>query len=585
MPTEISIDEPESLDLAHPDLLPANYVAAALPELIGQDQGRARLLMFLPDDTHPARFAAIGAADLSRPELAVDYITRILTPPDGPNPDPDPFAVTCLIGPETDLKPHDPGTDDPAILNAITAERWAPIDGRVIKQVVVIIDAGIAFWNPRFRGGFGPRFHGMRYLDFESGLPFQTLDRTEIDRICAMADTEGSAEVTRVLGRRFPNSIFGTMANPDPDALWHGTAIADLAAGAEMGRADDIALFGLELPRAVIADYSGRTLTDTLALILPAAIEMTQGFAGTDLTIVIPLGFPAGPQDGSHDAAKSIDATLSRSGRANIRLVVPAGNQLQDRCHARLSAEGPQRSVFWDLPPDDHSSNLVDIFGPAGQPVTLSVAARSQSAPTSVTLRQPGLAFLRAEGRRIGVVFRAKDKGPWSMTSLALWKTAITPDWDGIPFGRWTLSSDTEVELWLARDDRDPVADRGRPRRPSSFWDAACTLRDATGALPLGDDPGSAVLRTGTLSALATGMAVEPVQADEKLGTGAPQPAGYSSRREDGQPLQHATLVDDGWVGCGTMAAANGTQRRMRVSGTSAAAGLRVRQLVLPNLP
>ena len=145
------------------------------------------------------------------------------------------------------------------------------------------------------------------------------------------------------------------------------------------------------------------------------------------------------------------------------------------------------------------------------------------------------------------------------------------------------------LDAWVLRDDRDPVADRSRPRRPPTLWDPSYRRRDQSGARPLTDDPGSAVRRSGTLSVLATALdpALPPldpsvivVQADERMGTGPDVQAGYSGRHYDGSCIPFRALVDDGWLDRGAAAAANGTQRRVRISGTSAAAGIEVRQLV-----
>ena len=106
----------------------------------------------------------------------------------------------------------------------------------------------------------------------------------------------------------------------------------------------------------------------------------------------------------------------------------------------------------------------------------------------------------------------------------------------------------------------------------------------------MGDDPESAVLRSGTLSVLATAAesvlatAADPridvVQANQRYGKGTEIQAAYSGRRQNGMDLTVSKLVDDGWPGRGAAAAANGGQRRVRMSGTSAAAGLRARTIL-----
>jgi hypothetical protein len=585
----LSFSEPVSFEGPNAALLPQNYAEAALSEAIGRGTGRSRLILALPDGDRPARYAAISAVELSDPRLLTANLKSLGLSPSDPWP-------RSFLGPETDLKPVEPETNQSREVFEIRGQPWSLIEDRQITETVVIIDAGIAFWNSRFRGKSGPRFRGMRYLDYD-GPPmmgqFNELTDTEIASLCAMADRDGNAAVMRHLGTTFPHSVFGPESNPSADGFWHGTAVADLAVGVHPdGRenaADGIALFGLELPRTVIADYSGSTLTPTLAMILPAAIEMTKNLADVPLTIVMPLGFPGGPQDGSHAAARAIESAMTSAGRNNIRLVLPAGNHLQDRCHARLLAGTDKVRVHWDLAPEDHSDNVVTLIGPAGADVELTIKAPGESAPASAVLQPATQYFVEWNGQRIGLLLRGADTAPWSNTKVSLFGTAEVYGTTTTPPGRWSVTNTGQfpLNLWLARDDYNPVADRGRARRPSWFWDAAYTQRDSSGALVQTDDAGSVILRSGTLSALATarGATILVVQADERLGSGPEGPAGYCSRPEVGTPLTERALVDDGWPGRGTLAAANGGTRRVHVSGTSAAAGLKARALVLPGVP
>ena len=388
------------------------------------------------------------------------------------------------------------------------------------------------------------------------------------------------------LGGRFPNSVFGKAANPNPEGFWHGTAVADLAAGAAPGEADNVALFGIELPRAVVADYSGEQLTNVLAALLPAAVGMTSDFVNIPVTIVLPLGFPGGPQDGSHPAAEAIRSFLQATTSSDLKIVIPAGNHLQDRCHARLDTKGSRNMVCWDLPPDDFSANELEIFGKAGEPLRLQVAGPGQDQVVEASLPSPGFRLIvRKRGVTIGRLIRLSDRNGRSRARFILSQTAT--DASGLtstPCGRWVLRSDgpDKLDFWLFRDDRDPMADRSHPRRPSRFFSAGYVLRDPLGAPPLGDDPESAVLRSGTLSVLATAAdpRIDVVQANQRYGKGTEIQAAYSGRRQNGMDLTVSKLVDDGWPGRGAVAAANGGQRRVRMSGTSAAAGLRARTIL-----
>lgn len=584
MSDELTFSDPP-IDLAEgrAGLLPWNYLSAAMADLLNRASGQPRIVLALPDLSReqPAHYAAIGPGTLADPQRTIDHIALLDMGLDPASP-----QQRCALGPTTTLKPFDPATNDPREVFDITGEPWPLMADRPLQHAVVIVDAGIAFWNQRFRGIAGPRFLGMRYLDFDLPNLGQAggLTANDIEILCKEADLWGNAHVMQKLGTAYPNSIFGATANLDTDALWHGTAVADLAAGADAGTADAVALFGLELPRAVIADYSGEILTNMLAMILPAAIQMTAGFANVPLTIVMPLGFPAGPQDGSHPAAISISNTLAAAARQNVRVVLPAGNHLQDRCRARLTGDIAPSLVHWDLPPDDYSTNQIEAFGTAGVPVSLQIAPPGQGA-SSVAMPTPqSYRYALRNGERVGILMRFADTATRSRTRLALWHTGFGAAGGATPHGRWTLACDGPdvVDIWLLRDDRDPVADRSRPRKPSSLWHPAYQTRDAVGARPLTDDAKSAVRRSGTMSVLATALhpAVIAVQANESLGQGPSVQATYSGRRDNGAAVLDTALVDDGWLGKGAAVAANGGPRRMRMSGTSAAVGLYARQLM-----
>ncbi len=571
-------------------LLPWNYFPADEMAVSDPSDEQARIVMALPDGDRglPALYAAIGAEALATPKDTIAYLQGLDMGLDRNSP-----LTRYFLGPPTRLKPSPPDGSAREVFTII-AEPWDMTAAGQITEVVVIIDAGIAFWNRRFRNGAGPRFQGVRYLDFDRPNIGQAnhLDATAIAALCSLADREGNGAVMRALGERFPNSVFGAAANPSADGFWHGTAVADLAVGAAGAEADHIALFALDLPRKALADFSGEILTSTLALILPAAIAMTAGFAQIPLTIVMPLGFPAGPQDGTHPAAASIAAALANSGRRNVRLVLPAGNHLQDRCHARLSGSGaepvqgiaPPSRVFWDLAPDDFSVNQIEIFGPAGQSVALQIAAPGQALADVTMPAAQSIRTILRDGRAIGYLLRHADAAGWSRTRLVLWPAAPRPGGGAAPFGRWTLATrgSANLDAWVLRDDRNPVADRFRPRRPSVLWDPWYQRRGPTGAPPLTDDAPSAVRRSGTLSVLATTLAPAAiaVQANERLGQQPPAQAGYSGRRQTGRALEASALVDDGWTGRGTAAAANGGPRRIRMSGTSAAAGIEARRIL-----
>lgn len=120
------------------------------------------------------------------------------------------------------------------------------------------------------------------------------------------------------------------------------------------------------------------------------------------------------------------------------------------------------------------------------------------------------------------------------------------------------------------------------------FYDEAYELRDPHGTYFLIDHPGSAVVRSGTISILATakvkGPALVPdqpvcdrvvaVQANEQMIGLLERQAFYSGRRVDDLAIEKTALVDWGRPASGVQVAANGTQQPTRMTGTSAAVAL-----------
>lgn len=581
MQRDDGIEIAATITLPHEDaaFLPFNYLPAALTEVMGGGAGQNRIVLVLPEAEDLSRIdhAVIPADVLADPAATARFIRDLGLPPAA-----DPDQQRIFLGPPTQ-RPASGG------LSGLVAP-VEPDPGQDFDRAVLVIDAGIAFWHPRFRGRTGPRFREVRFLDFdaEDGTLLTALDRAEIARLCQRADGEGQAAVVAELAARFPGSFHGEGGTIDLVGLWHGTAVADLAAGGAAGSADHVALFGLELPMALVHDSDGDSLTAMLALALGLAARMAAGMPGVPLTVVLPYGFTGGPQDGLHPAARVIDRILSHPANSAIQVVLPAGNHLQDRAHATLGAEGRPTSVEWWLPPDDHSVNTVEAVmarDPGRPGMSLGLQA-PDGAEATLCLDQPGqVLILVRNGAPLGAALRLPDAGPWARLRLALARTAVEDDaLRPTPHGRWRLSAPPcrPLDLWLLRDDRDTVADRARPRRPSWFSDAAYRAVDAQGAALQVDDAGSAVRRAGTLSVLATATMpqVSLASAQQRLGSGV-QPAWYSGRSMAGAAPGTAVVVDDGWISAGPLVAANGGARRMRMSGTSAAAGLLARALAL----
>lgn len=589
--------------------LPYNYLPAALPSLLGMAGAQNRMLIALPDPALgqvASRASMISAADLADPKIAAEKVGELFGPMDASK------ASRVFLGPPTDAFVDQPLQD----VQEIGAVPWATIDNNATKAAVVIIDAGIAFWNARFQGDAGPRFREIRFMDFDTkpddpldyGFPV-VLNAAKIKLLCNMAEGRGgNRAVMAHLAALCPKSFYGLPGGQDPDALWHGTAVADLAVGWAEGdpetawppmasdqpsghpkgwkagenfTPDEIALFGIELPMAVLRDSDGDNLTAAMVLALESAVRMSAPFAGP-IYVVLPYAFPAGPQDGSHPAAQVISDLLAAY--PNVNVIVPSGNHLQDRCHAALSPPdaGTDAHVTWQIPPDDFSLNAVELFvdsNAAVSPITaIKFKPPGAASATAVVLLTHTFCWVLSNGKPLGMIFRFGDLGSRARLRVAMIGTRISASYPvSLPHGDWHISASGPdmVKLWLLRDDRERVLDQALPHRRSWFVDPLYQKADKTGAPRLDDAPGCAVLRSGTVSVIATATAATAfaVQADESYG-GQTLQAWYSGRRTGNSEA----LVDDGRPSFGVAASANGTHRRMRISGSSAATGLYLRR-------
>jgi hypothetical protein len=567
-------------------LLPRNFLPAALSALRGQSDAKSRIVFLKTVQSDAVKFAVVPIGQLAfrdkwMPELGVEIDDIILGPP---------------VGAEAQNG-----------LNEI-AFRAAPAppdnDG---KSVILVIDFGIAFWNARFRTSSGGcRFREVQYLDFDTPTLPQAAakvnigfkDEAEIAALCSLADTKGHGAVVERLKTDFPASFFGSGA--DLDGLWHGTAMADLAGGANASDASGPIMFGLELPTSSIKDRGGDTLTAVLPPALAAGLEMTKNYSDRPLIIVLAFAFPAGPHDGNHQIAVAITDFLAsqRAGKRDVTVMLPAGNHLQDRCCARLPANMnglPAPSIIWHLPPDDFSANSVEIFVDAPDIPEVQLKAPDGRLAT-LTVAPGDLAVVELDGIVIGAVQHSPlpvPLIPGSKTKIRLSLSATAwqqPGQRPTPFGDWILSvaAQSPVDLWILRDDTSRDFAPSRPNRPSFFKDAAYRERSLIGDYGLDDTDTGALRRSGTASILTTAfdLSVVPVRANERVGTLAERQAFYSGKAYDfaGQTAPTMTnmwreeLVDNGWAGRGADAVANGTARIFGVSGTSAAAALAARR-------
>ena len=575
-------------DLAY---LPYNYLPAALPAIAGDGSAQSRIVMTFPKPVSDPQttdtamvYSAIDVDRLAKPDLTADFLKRLQDQIGGEF-----IAQPWFLGPPTDLR-HD--TNKPLL--SLDRTPFEVVNQSDFDAAVVVIDAGIAFWNRQFVDSTGPRFRAVRFLDFDAPTTWpnsSTLDYGQISDLCKRAETGGDAhrQIVRELRGKFPGSFYGSTAAEDLDGLWHGTAMSDIAAGHPGDPPKRVALFGLELPTRMVQDYSGDSLAFSLLAVLNAALGMTAGLRDKPVIILLPYAFSGGPQDGSHPAAEVINTFLAFHGRVDLKIVVSAGNLLQGRLRAQLPgtpAQGVPLKLDWWEAPDDFSINTVEALIrnvlPMNGRASLHIKAPTNETGSSSGLIEGQSRDIRRRGAIIGSIQRFQNTGTMARLRLSLMPSGHRGTEVPAPHGRWVLStpSTQPADLWILRDDRDPAFDQAYPHRQSNFDHPMYRPTNKLGEPGLNDDPGSPVMRSGTLSPMGTAPGVDAVQADEKLGNSAQRQAEYSGKPDGPLSLDLHYLVDDGWTECGVSAAANGSEQRVMVSGTSAAAALHVRNLI-----
>lgn len=576
--------------------LPYNYVPAVFSGNEDEQDRGNRLVLIMPKAAETApetyEFHVLSEdvlADPSQVSGALFSLVEALGLQD--------IGEVALLGPRTALAPN--------LFPSIQSDELRPYAISIApnpvqmlpaaKRVVVIIDHGIAFWNQRFKTNIGSRFKEIRFLDFDQGqsvgspFSFSTLDEMTLSGLAALADAPGGeAAIIEQLQALAPSSFYGDPAGVYRDGFWHGSAIADIAFGDE-DFGEETLVYGIELPRATIDDAKGDLLGAVLPVAVQMAISMTETAKNLPLVIAAAFAFPAARHDGQHPAARSISAVLAAtSRRRQVSLVLPAGNNLQDRGVACLEPSGKgieESRVTWQIPPDDGSPNAVDIlleWDGYGPEPALSLAAPGMAQMPILMPPGAALPILSPDNQVLGRVVRRSDIAGYQRYRIGLRRTGHNlASTLCAPFGAWTISvkSQASAWLWILRDDTDRYSARG-PIRASEFDDPDYRERNPLGDFILDDLSIGHLRRSGTASILTTASYVTSVQANERIDGGAERSSTYSARRFDGTAFDSAVVIEDRERFDGIEAVGNGGDRVFRVQGTSAAVGVVARDML-----
>lgn len=290
----------------------------------------------------------------------------------------------------------------------------------------------------------------------------------------------------------------------------------------------------VQLPSEVTADTSGARLTQWALegvwyiLLQSLVIASTRGVAPLPVVMNLSYGFTAGPHDGSHPLERALFATVDaweRAIGAPVRIVLPAGNNLQSRLHAQFSFEDARVvDVPWRIHPDDRTPSHVEIWLPrrssrAPCPVRVSVRPPGTADFSTPSIGEPGATTveLQTEKDVLCQISHSHSGGPDGRGVIRI-SVAPTFDLDARadrpgarpPTGIWTIrvenremAAGEEVHAWVQRDDTA----LGYPRygRQSYFDDPEYPRFDDRGDEGVADKSTSIVRRAGTLNAIATG--------------------------------------------------------------------------------
>ena len=590
--------------------LPSNYLPAALPALCGHAAGREMSFVVTRGDA--VEIVPVPAGVVRDPDALRGHLEELGGNRSGVEVDigpPAPGRCRHVIAgdacrDDADRSEGEAGSvdrDAAADLRPAGHPELHPSGAEKAGRTVVLglIDAGIAFWNDVFLAGERPAFADIGALTLAGGdgAPVPSPERW-LGPGRVRDWSLGAPPVTRDhlargnLGRYLQQSAFAPHDGGGPllgagDAA-HGTAMAALLleGQARAGRGDSVPMLGLELPQWILADSTGSLLTAALDLAVRVLVGRARALGATHVVILAAFAH-TGPSGVRPAALTRLGETmrLFAARGVKVEVVVPVGNHLRDRIHARVddaaSYGGPRLS--WQVVRDDHSVNTIDVVLPDTRQAGIEILPPGDPGgpPASATLEPGGVWLLKEGGSTIGAVWA--DELPdgrlrvrVSIAGTAAAAGATRPA--RAAAGAWGVGfpGHESLEAWVLRDDAPFDDARLPPRRQSWIADPLYRMRASIGVPAIADPaaPRGPVRRHGTISPLAAAP-LTPVTA--RWAGIAPPPGGpapYAGLAADGGAGGPALVVDRPGPGAGIAVVAGGSPRLHRISGTSAAAAL-----------
>lgn len=391
--------------------------------------------------------------------------------------------------------------------------------------IVAVIDDGLAFAHERFRmmdgTSLSTRFKYFWNQDDTTGTTMppgfgygRELQQGDIKTALGASSSAGIVNEDKVyseLGQRLAGR-----------RLKHGTHVMDIACGLDLPQVQSNSpyLIGVQLPKWVTEQTSGGLLTaaayDAMHFILNRAdqIASDEGTASLPVVVNLSYGIIAGPHDGSTLLERAIDQLIANR-PTPLRVVFPAGNYYQSRCHARFRLRaGGSKVLRWRIQPDNKAESSVQVWLPELTPAQTRpiVQVRLTTPMGEVTpWVLPGGVFPPLSLGNVRYLVQNVDTGTGRpQISIFVAPTAqADPNPRIAPCGNWlielnNIGSTVGVEAWVQRGDTPfgyPLAGR-----QSRFDDGDYVRFTPSGHVEENDVGPSPIRRLGTVNALATGQ-------------------------------------------------------------------------------
>lgn len=338
-------------------------------------------------------------------------------------------------------------------------------------------------------------------------------------------------------GSEIVPAMAGDLVNSYPRyrrAWSHGSHVAGLAAGSlnrlpsasfQGDAASKAPIIAVHLPRKSLQDTSGGSLS---AQVLDGLRYILKRVGDKGRAVVnVSYSTNAGPHDGTSILEMAMDDLVTQKGRDNLAIVLPAGNQFEDRCHARFDLErDTEQTLNWRILPDDTKPNFLEIWThedeveashlaldvtpPGRLPIQLSATQTwvDDSTPgqgPTVTIVKLAEVANSTMGRMILVAIgptrlrgasRTIHGAPMVAAQHGVWKVTL----------KSSAKKNVEVRAWVERNDSLMNAPSGG--RQSYLIDEHYERAGRKPGTPK-DNPASLVKRAGSFNTIATGA--EPV--------------------------------------------------------------------------